>query len=331
MRYTMVLVFAMVMATACGADGKVWLKTDPAGAEIFTTETDENGLLTDLNKKTSGLVEVPQGTIKFVFKLDGYKSTVRSVEVNGMAIIKPDVISLERQTVSVDLIFDEGWGIQVDKQVVMDKHMKPSSTPCTIDLSLGVHNLTLSKIGFEDITKKIDVKSSQSLEITEKIKPSLKPKVVQSSSATILGKFVIMADDKSIIYINGQKVAEVALNASKTSFEVSIREGDIIVADLINYEGGYYYTLYFESKDGLRMIPKTQDYKDVTGIDIDKITSSLIEESKETAQEVTPNPELLTLWKKTTSVSSQWVWGKNSKESRLALIVKKSMFTQKGK
>ena len=134
--------------------GKVFIKTDPPGADIYIAQSDTEA---PMGKKTPALVDAPSGSQTFLLRLAGYSEKALNVEVTD-AILKPDLVTLERQTISTDIIFaEEGWSVFIDKQPATDSAGKPATTPCTINLLSGKHELVLAKEGFVDIAQKIEV------------------------------------------------------------------------------------------------------------------------------------------------------------------------------
>lgn len=172
MKYLVPALCMLFCMAVFAEDGKVFLKSDPAGAEVFLVETDAEQKITmkSLDKKTATLLQLPQGKQKLLLKLVGYKDATVEVDVAGTAILKPDVIKLEKPTVDVDLIFEDGWTVFIDKQSAKDKTGKLAVTPCTISLPCGTLDVTLSKNGFEDIKQKLTVDKSTAITIVGKPK-----------------------------------------------------------------------------------------------------------------------------------------------------------------
>lgn len=150
---------------AFAEDGKVFIKTEPAGADVALVV---EGAQKALDKKTSVLVQVPQGEQSFILTLAGYKPAMLKVDVKGTGITKPDIVSLEKLTVETDIVFDEGWSVYVDKQPTKDKDGKPAITPCTLNLPTGQREIALVKDGFADIVQKTEIKDKGALEIKGK-------------------------------------------------------------------------------------------------------------------------------------------------------------------
>lgn len=157
----------LTISVICSAeDGKVFLKSDPVGAEVFLIGDDGKELKT--LGKTAGIFKLPEGKSKLLLRLANFGDTFTEVEVKGTAILKPDTIKLAAITYSVDVVFaEEGWQILVDK-VAQTENGKLTTTPATIKVSAGKHEIRLLKDGFKDITKTVEATKDQTVEIADK-------------------------------------------------------------------------------------------------------------------------------------------------------------------
>lgn len=164
------LSIVLILTTAfisAGEDGKVFLKSEPIGAEVFLIAGDDGKELKSLGK-TAGIFKLPEGKNKLLLRLANYADTFTEIEVKGTAIMKPDAIALEAITYSVDVVFaEEGWKILIDK-VAQTEDGKLVTTPATVKAPAGKHEIRLSKDGFKDIVKNIDVMKNQVLDILDK-------------------------------------------------------------------------------------------------------------------------------------------------------------------
>lgn len=184
----MILSVRSVLAGEEVKEGKVFVKTEPAGAAIFVTVRDgEKTDLKDTGKKTAALVMLPQGRQTVVLRLDGYEDATLEIGVDPAAIAKPDAVKLARKTVSVDIIFEDGWAVcDASKKQLLDAKGKPGTTPCTLELPSGAYEIVLVKDGFADIKQKVEIKTAgQSVEITGKpVKSSGKPTPITVAGRT---------------------------------------------------------------------------------------------------------------------------------------------------
>jgi len=146
--------------------GKVYLKSDPAGAEIILGLRDGHAIFRkDTGKKTPALVEMPVGTQgsghaqTVIFSLEGYDEAMIAVDVfPGGAIVKPATAILTKSGRPVDIMFaEDGWAVSVDGKAAWDALGEPATTPCTVNLSIGKHEISLAKDGFKAISWKGDV------------------------------------------------------------------------------------------------------------------------------------------------------------------------------
>lgn len=141
-------------------DGKAYLVSDPPGASILVV-TPEG--VRETGAKTPSLVQLPKGSQIIELQAKKYKAKRVTIEV-GESIAKPDKLVLDPFTVAVDVVFEQGWLVFVDG--------KPSkaTTPCTIELPLGTHEVGMAKEGYQDIRQRVDV-----VDGVKPVEPKAKP------------------------------------------------------------------------------------------------------------------------------------------------------------
>ena len=133
---------------SAATDGKAFIQSDPSGAQILLSTPEGKK---DMGAKTPSMVFLPKGNNFLELSLKGYKIAKIRVAVDG-AIAKPDKVALEQVTIPIDVIFEAGWKVYVDR-----KYSKSGETPCTIEASLGRHEITLVKPDFVDVVQVLDV------------------------------------------------------------------------------------------------------------------------------------------------------------------------------
>lgn len=190
-KHARVLVFAsaLIASRLLAAEGQVFLRTDPAGAEAFLQiEQGDKQELKSLGK-TPALLRLPEGRNFVTFKMPKYKEFQVEVDVLSQGIQKPEPYKLEVVSYPVDVIWlEEGWEISVDK-VAQIKDEKPVTAPATLQLLDGKHDITLTKDGFEPLTKPILVKADKATLDFSQEKPKKAPKkaaVVQTGPMDLL-------------------------------------------------------------------------------------------------------------------------------------------------
>lgn len=196
MRYFLLLIVFVSSHLASAEEElvKVWVRSEPIGAEIFLSVQKEDGK-PDLRSigKTPELINLPLGKAAIVLRLSKYKDSVLPLVITGKSILKPDIVKLELLTNSVDVIWmEDGWEISLDKQPYL-KNEKPVSAPATLDLINGKHEITLNKDGYESITTVVEVKDAPAtLDLTKTVpKKSVKPlaRVTASGPTDVLSLF----------------------------------------------------------------------------------------------------------------------------------------------
>jgi hypothetical protein len=210
-------------------DGKLYVQSEPAGATILVEVEQE---LRDTGKKTPAMVNPAKGKALVVVRMDKYHDGRAEAEI-GEGIAKTGIIKMDAEKINVDILFiEDGWRVYVDGNPTNDMGGKNALTPCTISMSLGEREITLSKNGFVDITQKIII-SKNMYEITGKItKSKQKPTIVAATIdfdklteeqwKTIDGiEKVIMANEKEthtgIDILDGQEFIIIPNNKDKWS------------------------------------------------------------------------------------------------------------------
>lgn len=162
------LLLLLVSISAMAEDGKVFVQTDPIGVEVrLITEKDGETVHSDTledcrpdhkgNKRTPILVKVPAGHCLLYLFLENYYAGDIDTDVKPDVIKKPDTVVMKKLDFDTDVIFEDGWAVFVDKQPVKDKDKKAAVTPCTLALTIGDHELLLTKTGFKDLIEKIKI------------------------------------------------------------------------------------------------------------------------------------------------------------------------------
>lgn len=158
MKYAGIVALLLILSACHAEDGRVYVKSDPAGAEINVLAGGDKEVYTSTDQKTPALITLPQGEQKVLLKLAGYKDTYLSIKVEGTAIIKPDPVKMDMAKVALDVLYsDDGWSVMIDKKVVNDASGKPAVAPCTIPVTLGKHEITFSKSGYNDMTTQMEI------------------------------------------------------------------------------------------------------------------------------------------------------------------------------
>lgn len=230
MRAFVLLVFLMgvCLAEESVLDGKVFVKSDPTGADVFLVLSD--GKFDNLGK-TPALVKVPLGKVKLLIQLEKYQVSSLELDLKDASIQKPDTVKLAAVTHNVDVVFEEGWTIYVDK-VLLSQDNKPVVTPATIHVSEGAHEIGLAKTGFRDIVIKAEVTKDTSVTVAEKpvngksVLVTTKPAEIKQEAkqridiASLVGKWAIR-------YANGTTREYAITLDSSVSFLKENRDGKI--------------------------------------------------------------------------------------------------------
>jgi hypothetical protein len=163
MKIASLLSVVLIASSLAGAEGQVFINSEPLGAEIFLQVLDKENKpdLQSMGKKTPALVKLPEGRNLITLRLPKHKDLPTEVDVVGTGIMKPEPFKLELTTYPVDVILlEEGWAITVDK-TPQTKDEKPITAPATVQVLEGKHDITLTKDGFEPMTKSITLKEAK--------------------------------------------------------------------------------------------------------------------------------------------------------------------------
>lgn len=155
---------------AAPTDGKVFLKSEPVGAEILLVTKDGGKLET--GKVTPALVQLPIGFQTVELNLKAHKPSLLTFEVDGKGIAKPDIVKLEALTAPVDVLYEEGWKVFVAGLPAKVVGTGGAETPCTIELPIGSHQITLAKDGFIDLIQRVEIKT---FDVATTVEPKQKP------------------------------------------------------------------------------------------------------------------------------------------------------------
>lgn len=135
-------------------DGKLYVQSEPAGADIIV---EQDGEWRSTGKATPALINPAQGKVMIVLRKQGFKDAQLEVEV-GDSIVRSNKVALEQASKRVDILFEHGddWQVFVDGKPVSDVNGKVARTPCTIELPAGAKLVQIAKEGFLDIDAPAD-------------------------------------------------------------------------------------------------------------------------------------------------------------------------------
>lgn len=191
---------AIVLMGGAENAAKVYIRTDPPGAEVW--DVPEKSQTEKLGKKTPNLFPLSQGKHTLMLRLEGYEDAVIEVNVTGSGIIKPDVVKLVKKagaapavtpgtvkpalpatpaaSTQVDILFaEDGWSVLVDGKEVKDVTGQPAETPCTLDIPLGRHEISIKKPGFDVISQKATITAqTASIEIKKPAPAQFRNRIV---------------------------------------------------------------------------------------------------------------------------------------------------------
>jgi len=171
---TGLILLQLTLTKLPGEEGKIFLKTEPTGAEIIINEKTLG--------KTNTLLELPTGTQKITLRLPNHEDKTITIDIHNKHIIKPDTIKMTPTTCKIDLLIEEGWQIYINDARTTDLEGKPAETPCSINAPNN-SKITLAKEGYIDIEflatpavtiTNINGTKGKSNKLNEKTKPNTK-------------------------------------------------------------------------------------------------------------------------------------------------------------
>ena len=175
MKMKRIAIFTALVLCCCvsmaedGAEGKVYVRSEPAGATIELQKGEKKELI----GKAPMLVKLPLGKHTLILSLERYAPSQLDIELKDAAIQKPEAVVLEPLKVNLDIIYEEGW------QIAVDKEPQKATTPATISVSMGNHEITLTKEGFKAISKRMEILKNETVEFKDKPEiDASKPKLV---------------------------------------------------------------------------------------------------------------------------------------------------------
>jgi hypothetical protein len=123
--------------------GKLYLESDPNNAEVII-----GGKI--VGKTPLQLTTIPVGNNKIVLRLAGYESQLINIEIGKIGWTKKKIPLTPIKAMAVaekpkiekaiDIIYEGGWNVLVDGEIATKE-----TTPCTIQISMGRHNISLTK------------------------------------------------------------------------------------------------------------------------------------------------------------------------------------------
>jgi hypothetical protein len=123
--------------------GKLYLESDPNNAEVII-----GGKI--IGKTPLQLTTIPVGNNKIVLRLAGYESQLINIEVGKIGWTKKKIPLTPIKAMAVaekpkiekaiDIIYEGGWNVLVDGEIATKE-----TTPCTINIAPGRHNISLTK------------------------------------------------------------------------------------------------------------------------------------------------------------------------------------------
>lgn len=136
-----------VLAPTNDPDGKVFVRSAPAQAEIFIKS---GGRWVQLKATTPDTIQVPQGANSILIKKQGYRDGRLDFEVRGQNILKPAVVHLSKDNMSrIDVLIksESDWFVYVDGKAMKDCSDEIAIASCTLLVENGEHEFTLKRSG----------------------------------------------------------------------------------------------------------------------------------------------------------------------------------------
>ena len=131
-------------------DGKIYVQSKPAGAQILVVQ---GGELRDTGLKTPSLVQLPVGKAELLLRMAKFDEAKLNTDVTT-SISKPEAVVMEPEKFDLEVTAEAGlgdaWDVYVDGKPATDKAGKPAVAPCTIRVAEGMRSIQLAKNGFVD-------------------------------------------------------------------------------------------------------------------------------------------------------------------------------------
>lgn len=179
---------AFLLAASTGFEAarvsQVEMRSIPDGAAISLRRSGRNYRT---GKTTPTVLTLPFGEVEIVFHKRPFEPLVRKIEIKEETRQIPCVI-LEPAGARARIIFELGWLVLLDDEYPWVPAGCFPYTPCTINVPLGRHKLTLVKPGFQDINRAIQSKSRRPLGDIR-----LKAKAVRGDSIALAERFWLTA------------------------------------------------------------------------------------------------------------------------------------------
>lgn len=158
MKYLSIL---LLVGSIFASEGKVFVTSDPVGAEVRANDKALG--------KTPTILTLPAGDVVLVFVLNGYRAEgIKTTVVSGeITKVPPVTLAATKEPHNVDIVFGSNeWKVSVDGQPVL-KNNSPAFTPTTIKLEEGKHEICLEKFGFRSVSKRVTVTRDEVIEFKD--------------------------------------------------------------------------------------------------------------------------------------------------------------------
>jgi hypothetical protein len=139
----------------------LFLSSDPAGADVFINGAKQSG-------QTPVTLPLAPGDYKLILRLQGYDA------YSGMVQVKDNVQTQLALKLAAKSNARIAWA-QVDSfpkgaEIQVDGNPTGKVTPSRVELSIGLHTVTLKMDGYKDVRRKIEVSDGGTVTINESLK-----------------------------------------------------------------------------------------------------------------------------------------------------------------
>jgi hypothetical protein len=139
----------------------LFVSSDPPGADVFINGAKQSG-------QTPVALPLAAGDYKLVLRLPGYDP------YSGTVQVKDNVQTQLAPKLAVRSNARIAWA-QVDTipkgaEILVDGNPTDKLTPARVEMSIGLHTITLKMDGFKDVRRKVEVSDGGTVSVSEALK-----------------------------------------------------------------------------------------------------------------------------------------------------------------
>jgi len=141
----------------------LFVKSHPSGADVFINGAKQSG-------QTPATLPLGPGQYNIVVTLEGYERYAGSVQVKDNVLTQLDV-PLTRKSTTPHVAFAEVQTTPGGAEIFVDGNSTEKFTPARIQITPGIHVVTLRLAGFETANRTVEVIEGSPVAVSARLRP----------------------------------------------------------------------------------------------------------------------------------------------------------------